>query len=63
MKRAREPYDAVEGGKRVRELSNYELQCSEVVVLVPRLSAAITTPSLYFRATTEVPVTTGCWVC
>lgn len=30
---------------------------------VPRLSAAITTPSLNFRATTDVPVTTGDWVC
>ena len=29
----------------------------------PRLSAAITTPSLNFTARTEVPVTTGCWVC
>lgn len=30
---------------------------------VPRLSAAMTTPSLYFTATTLVPVTMGCWVC
>ena len=30
---------------------------------LPRLSAAITTPSLNFRATTDVPVTTGDWVC
>jgi hypothetical protein len=29
----------------------------------PRLSAAITTPPLYFMATTEVPVTIGCCVC
>lgn len=28
----------------------------------PRLSAAMTTPSLYLRATTDVPVTMGCWV-
>jgi len=30
---------------------------------VPRLSAAITTPSANLRATTEVPVTTGDCVC
>lgn len=29
----------------------------------PRLSAAMTTPSLYLTATTEVPVTTGDCVC
>lgn len=32
-------------------------------VYIPRLSAAITTPSLNFSATTEVPVTTGRCVC
>lgn len=30
---------------------------------IPRLSAAITTPSLNFMARTEVPVTTGDCVC
>ncbi len=30
---------------------------------LPRLSAANTTPSLNFRPTTDVPVTTGDWVC
>lgn len=30
---------------------------------IPRLSAAITTPSLNFIAITEVPVTIGLWVC
>lgn len=30
---------------------------------VPRLSAAMTTPSLNLRPMTEVPVTMGCWVC
>lgn len=30
---------------------------------VPRLSAAITTPSLNLSATTDVPVTMGDWVC
>jgi hypothetical protein len=30
---------------------------------VPRLSAAITTPSLNFNAITDVPVTTGDCVC
>lgn len=29
----------------------------------PRLSAAITTPSLNLTAMTDVPVTMGCWVC
>ncbi len=29
----------------------------------PRLSAAITTPSLNLTATTDVPVTIGCCVC
>jgi hypothetical protein len=32
---------------------------------IPRLSAAMTTPSLYLMATTDVPVTTGdcvCWI-
>ena len=30
---------------------------------IPRLSAAMTTPSLNFAASTEVPVTIGLWVC
>ena len=30
---------------------------------IPRLSAAITTPSLNLTARTDVPVTTGDWVC
>lgn len=30
---------------------------------IPRLSAAITTPSLNFKATTDVPVTIGDCVC
>ena len=32
-------------------------------VSLPKLSAAMTTPSLNFAATTEVPVTMGLWVC
>jgi hypothetical protein len=33
------------------------------VTIVPRLSAAMTTPSLNLRATTDVPVTMGDCVC
>lgn len=35
----------------------------DVESFIPRLSAAITTPSANFRASTEVPVTIGDWVC
>ena len=32
-------------------------------LFLPRLSAAITTPSLNLAARTDVPVTAGCCVC
>jgi hypothetical protein len=63
-KRAREPYDAVRGGKDAY-VSYLDGGCMGVMAsegkegFVPRLSAAMTTPSLNFRATTDVPVTTG----
>lgn len=34
-----------------------------VCIGVPRLSAAMTTPSLNFMPSTDVPVTMGDWVC
>ena len=52
VKRAREPYDAIEA------VSVSHLYCSGLDV-VPRLSAAITTPSLNLTPRTDVPVTAG----
>lgn len=43
----------------ISETRFYSL-CSYVI---PRLSAAMTTPSLNLAASTEVPVTIGLWVC
>lgn len=63
--RASEPYDAVPpGGQFCGRTMGKELETGAPNEgYVPRLSAAMTTPSLNFRATTDVPVTTGDWVC
>ena len=57
VKRAREPYDA-RREKGSARWHNGDLG-SQAELDEPRLSAAMTTPSLNFTATTEVPVTTG----
>lgn len=63
VKRAREPYDA-EREEGVRSAFLYGMDDGEGSgVYVPRLSAAMTIPSLNFAASTDVPVTAGCWVC
>ncbi|KAH8634141.1 hypothetical protein IG631_12777 [Alternaria alternata] len=51
VKRAREPYEAV---VVCQPEPHYQLCCA-----IPRLSAAMTTPSLNLAASTEVPVTIG----
>ncbi len=62
VKRAREPYDAewdqtlVWLGKKEGGGVGFLQAC------LPRLSAAITTPSLNLTPSTEVPVTAGDWV-
>ena len=59
VNRASEPYEAKEGTVSVN------MQCIWLGSIdnVPRLSAAMTTPSLNLTASTEVPVTTGDCVC
>ena len=61
VKRARDPYDA-EGRKGRCQSPNSPCRHSEKVEQLPRLSAAITTPSLNLTARTEVPVTMGDFV-
>lgn len=65
VNRAREPYDAIEvkgqfslrHGPVLRARSLWLKECS------PRLSAAMTTPSLNLTPNTDVPVTAGDCVC
>jgi hypothetical protein len=57
VKRASDPYDAVPNSQQTA------ICHVRSVAVIPKLSAAMTTPSLNFAASTEVPVTMGLWVC
>lgn len=65
VKRASEPYDARQnnGMSTVKYRGSIGDPSNQTEWNEPRLSAAMTTPSLNFTATTEVPVTAGDWVC
>lgn len=58
VNRARDPYDAEE-----ESFVSYGMSEGSIYADIPRLSAAITTPSLNLTAITEVPVTIGDCVC
>ena len=59
VNRASEPYEAEKGAVSV-DMQSISLKGNGNV---PRLSAAMTTPSLNLTASTDVPVTTGDCVC